>query len=176
MEKKQIENAAYELLQECGFEVNSPVDVIHLAKELGFAVGNIKSKENYEGILLINDEENNLLGSNSSKIIGVDADQDFDKKRFIIAHELGHYKLSYRNQPIFAHRDKHSDQKRSQEEDRYDYFAACLLMPREGFVFEYEKIKSKDLGDVVKDLATIFKVPKESVLRRLQELELVKLA
>ena len=176
MDKRKIEEAAYELLRECGFDLKAPVDVIQLAKTLGFAVGNIKTKDDYEGIMLINENDSNILGSNSNRVIGVDADQDFNKKRFIIAHELGHYKMEYNGQPIFAHRDKHSDTKRCEEEERYDFFAACLLMPKEGFNAEYENIKDENLGDVVKVLSETFKVPKESTIRRLQELEHVRLA
>lgn len=175
MEKQAIERKAYELLRAGNVDLTSPVDVIQLAKNLGFAVGNIVSKENYEGVLLINENDNNILGSNSSRVIGVDAKQDFNKKRFIIAHELGHYTINYNGDPIFARRDRHCETNRSDEENEIDFFAACLLMPKEGFVAEYRKLKEQSEKNIIKKLAELFKVPEESAMRRLQELDLVEL-
>lgn len=176
VEKYLIEAKAYELLREGGLKEDGPVDVVQLAKNLGFAVGNIQSEngeDDLDGFLLINEDDNDIMGSKSNRVIGVNSNRDFDVKRFIVAHELGHYKLGYVDQRIFAMRDnKHG---RSDEENEADFFAACLLMPQEGFRLYYEKAKSEEPERLIKRLSQEFKVPEESVMRRLQELNLVEL-
>ncbi|MGN0734105.1 MAG: ImmA/IrrE family metallo-endopeptidase [Emergencia sp.] len=175
MEKKEIEAKAYELLREGKLNENGPVDVVQLAKNLGFAIVSIRTKEgndDLDGFLLMNEDDNDIMGSKSSRLIGINANRPFDVKRFIVAHELGHYKLTYNNQRTFAMRDgRHG---RSDEENEIDYFAACLLMPKVGFKNYYEVVKNEDNNNVIKSLAEEFKVPMDSVARRLQELELVQ--
>jgi len=50
-------------------------------------------------------------------------------------------------------------------------FANALLMPREMFVSEYQKIKHLQEEDRVKSLAKIFDVPDWAVVNRLRELK-----
>ena len=176
MEKAFIEEKAYELLKQGSFSDDGAVDVVQLAKNLGFAVLNVQSKavtDDLDGFLLINEDDNNILDTKSNRVIGVNVNREFDVKRFIIAHELGHFKLKYAGERIFAMRDsKHG---RSEEENEIDFFAACLLMPRNGFIKSYEDAKNEAPENVIKRLACEFKVPEKGVLRRLQELDLVEL-
>ena len=173
MEKERIEEKAYELLSEADMRDDVPVDVVLLAKKLGFAVGTMSSKNNMDGFLLINEKEQDILGSKSGKVIGVNAGRSFEKKRFIVAHELGHYKLHYNGQSIFAQRD--SNHGRSANENEIDYFAACLLMPADGFTAQYKKVKQENPENVINNLAKIYNVPEDSIARRLEELNLIEL-
>ena len=91
-------------------------------------------------------------------------------KRFIIAHELGHYILHCKDEKIYAHRE--SAHGRSDEENDVDYFAACLLMPANSFKTAFEKTKSISFIEKIKELQRIFDVPFESVVRRIDELGL----
>ena len=175
MEKAFIEEQAYDLLKEGNFSDDGPVDVVQLAKNIGFAVLNVQYKaenDDLDGFLLINEDDNDILNTNSNKVIGVNVNREFNVKRFIIAHELGHFKLKREGQRIFAMREsKHG---RSEEENEIDFFAACLLMPKNGFKKHYEDAKNEDPEKVIKTLSYEFKVPEKSVLRRLYELDLVE--
>lgn len=55
-----------------------------------------------------------------------------------------------------------------------DYFARCLLMPRESFVRQFEKAKAvcRDTS-IISYLVDVFVVPYEQVELRIRELELV---
>ena len=173
MKKNVIELKAYELLDKGNLRKDEPVDIIRLAQNLGFAVGNVESKDDMDGFVIIDNDNDNLLDTKSSRVIGVNANRNFYTKRFIIAHELGHYQLQYNNEKLFARRDKMHG--RSVEENEVDFFAACLLMPGDGFIKYYEDIKVKQPERVIETLAEVFKVSEVSVIRRLQELGLVEL-
>ena len=63
---------------------------------------------------------------------------------------------------------------KNESENAADYFAAALLMPVRSFSSEYQKLKSKNLSEnaICMQLSSIFKVPLESVSRRILELNL----
>ena len=69
--------------------------------------------------------------------------------------------------------DLYSESKKGKdaEENDADYFAAALLMPKESFKRLYDKFKSDGLNDtaIYLQLASIFKVPFDSVPRRISE-------
>ena len=125
------------------------IDVISIAQNLGFEVGNAMIEEDMDGFILINenqgDQENQekLLGIQTDKLIGVNSKRPIEWKRFIIAHELGHYMLDYvgkNNNGMFAHREHKKG--RSERENEIDFFAASLLMPKEKFKKEYIQLKN----------------------------------
>lgn len=168
MMKKDIEKSANELLETSGMKGRIPVNTVKLAQYFGFTVGNATLSDEEDGFILINNKTN-------TRIIGVNRERTAEFKRFIIAHELGHFKMKYNESEykIFAQREKKHG--RNDEENDTDYFAACLLMPREEFKCEYEKQKDKSITSIVRELSEIFRVPEESVLRRLQEVDLISL-
>jgi len=57
------------------------------------------------------------------------------------------------------------------QEEEANYFANCLLMPREMFVEEFLKHKSILEEDRVKILAKAFDVPDWAVINRIRELK-----
>ena len=51
-----------------------------------------------------------------------------------------------------------------------DYFAACLLMPKEQFKVKFKELRMKyNIGDCIIILSDYFKAPLQSVLRRIDE-------
>lgn len=171
MEKNRIEALAYELLKELNYSLENPVDVIEVAKKMDIAVGTAELEDGVDGFLLIDNNDCNLLGSGKSKVIGVNSKREFNEKRFIIAHEIGHYKLNYNNEKQFAFRE--SAHGRNREENDIDYFAACLLMPKDAVIKASNEIKDKNIMEICKLLAVKFSVPVESMLRRLQEVGII---
>ena len=60
---------------------------------------------------------------------------------------------------------------KDEQENEADYFAACILMPQHSFVRHYNQLKERGLGivDIIDNLQAIFKTPRESVKRRIDE-------
>lgn len=171
MEKRLIEQKAQKVINEHIKDLKAPVDVISLAKEMGFVVANAMLTDNTDGFIIVNEDDDNVMQMNTSKLIGVNSSRPLDFKRFIIAHEIGHYVFKEDNK-IFARREnKHG---RSAEENNIDYFSACLLMPSELFKKEFSELSLKDmsLDNIAIRLSTIFVVPLGSVNKRIAELKL----
>ena len=178
MEKESIKKKAYDLLKEYCMVGNVNIDVVRLAKNMGFVVGTLNFKNGEEGFIMINNKTEKILGVKTNKLIGIEDSLDVPKKRFVIAHELGHYVLNYdKNQSIYAMRD--SAHGRNDAENDVDYFAACLLMHEDVFKKEFEKLKQDSADDsddkkykIASQLGKIFTVPELSALRRMDELSL----
>ena len=68
---------------------------------------------------------------------------------------------------------------KEQMNEEADYFARCLLMPKEKFVELFEKIKYVNRGKREADkinpiacLSSLFDVPVKQVIKRIEELDL----
>lgn len=110
--------------------------------------------------------------------------ESFEHRRFVTAHELGHFlfdccgntKYDSRNL-LFDRSYQHpSSQHTTLEEKRADRFAAQLLMPKNLFRIQYVKEAQSELGKllgreyVIDQLAKFFQVKNTSVERRIHEL------
>ena len=79
--------------------------------------------------------------------------------------------MNYNNEKQFAFRE--SEHGRNSQENDIDYFAACLLMPKDAILKESSDIKDKNIMEMSRLLADKFSVPIESMIRRLQEVEII---
>lgn len=168
---KKIEELAQKVLKPYT-DSEGAVGVIKIARDNGFFVAQARLNPPAQGFILINDEAKEILGVDTKKMIVVNSNLDAADRRFVIAHELGHYFIYGQEQSLFAHRD---DKKgKDDEEQNADHFAACLLMPDELFSNAYMNIKEDchDRNAIVMKLATHFQVPLESASRRIKELQL----
>lgn len=172
MEKRMIEEKAKEILKEhhtgTGF-----VDVVEIAKKVGFIIFNALLDDVDDGFIIVSPEEMELFGENGTKFIGFNSDRNIERKRFILAHELGHYFLHYNDKSIlYAMRE---DKKgKNEEEQDVDYFAACLLMPEDAFRNKVEELKNKKCSgrEIIAVLKDFFGVEEVPVTRRIEELKL----
>jgi len=57
------------------------------------------------------------------------------------------------------------------KEAEANYFASCLLMPREMFLSEYDKVEKLNEEERIKVLARIFAVPEWAVVHRISQLK-----
>lgn len=170
MEKKEIENKAKQLLDTYGMNSDRSIDIVFLARNMGFSILNANLDPNEDGFIIVNETLGTLPNVGTNKVIAVNAHRDYEDKRFIIAHELGHY--VFRDEKnIFAHRENRHG--RNENENDLDYFAACLLMPEESFRKAAEERNRTSLSVLVDYLAARFEVPYLSALRRMEELKLV---
>lgn len=147
------------------------VDVIALAQRLGFKIANVLFKgDSLEGFIIIDKKKDKIMGIKTNMLIGVDTRLSVQKKRFLIAHELGHYFLHYRGKNYFAHRE--SKKGKDRHENAADYFAAALLMPQEAFITQYNYFMTlfdNNINNVIISLARWFCVEEDCILRRIKE-------
>ena len=174
IEKEQIEKRASDLLTEINCDAFAYVDVVKLSEKIGFVIGNADLDDSEDGFIIVNPIEE-IPYVKSNKVIGVNSKRSIEDKRFIIAHELGHYLLHYNesDRSIFAKRE--NIRGKSETENEADYFAACLLMPAAAFTREFQKSSASSFAPKVieETLSALFVVPRESVSRRMVELSLV---
>ena len=158
VEKRQkIENIAIEILQNVDMLDKIPVDIIKIANSLGIKVYQCQFKE--QGIC------GAILKEKDKFKIYVKTDDAQVRKRFTVAHELGHFLL---------HKEKLEDEHyddimfrgnlSSEEEEEANYFASCLLMNKESLIKISKFIKNKS------ELAKMFEVSEAAMNIRIGEL------
>lgn len=153
------------------------VDVIEIAKSNGFLVGSANVSDDSDGFIAIDENVGEVFGKPTSKLIVVNANRSIEWKRFIIAHELGHYFLHYVDNAsnyngMYAMRE-HKKGKDDIENDA-DFFAACLLMPRKIFTERFNQLKKEpSVYNIALLLSKEFKVTQLMTERRIKELGLV---
>lgn len=176
MDERMIEQKAIDTIAQINYcDDSEEIDVIQIAKRLGFSVGNAVLQDDVDGFILVQDDAKEILGIETNKLIGVNSKRNLEWKRFIIAHELAHYILhcpEQKTKGMYAHRD-HKKGKGSTENEA-DFFAANLLMPREKFTEKFNELKEKSLDkeDIVLLLTKKFVVTPKMVERRFEELSL----
>ena len=166
MEKKEIERRTSKVLDIA--RANNAiskgcVDVTRLARIFGFDVCETNSLPAFE------DGTITVSADSKQKQILLNRLRSIEFKRFIIAHELAHYFLHYTpNTEIFMRRDDIKG--KTDEEQDADYFAACLLMPKEAFKQDYDMLKeTRTFRGTVLALQSIYGTPAESIERRIRE-------
>lgn len=174
MDKNQIETQATALLTGYGYRPDRDdyVNIVGFVRHFGFVVGNAKLDDTEDGFLAIQTSamaKDGNDGMSNDKIIGVNAKRSLEWKRFIIAHEFAHSVLHYKTGEVYLHRENKKG--KAQEENDADYFAAALLMPKESFKRLFDLLDKAGLNKtaICLQLATIFKVPLDSVSRRIDE-------
>ena len=174
MNHQMLDDKATEVIREYGINPSNGYDIVFLAKSMGFFVATAPLDDGEDGFIIVDGNGNDVLGTGSNKVIVVNSSRNQDVKRFIIAHELGHYVFNGKDKEIFAHREKKRGKYKEKEQD-IDYFAASLLMPKDAFVEKYKHLRDngKNLSERTTILSRIFLAPIESVLRRIEELNLV---
>lgn len=139
MQTNKIKTLVLDIL---GDAYSIPVDVIKIAKQQGAR-------------LVVDDLSSSHLSGfayqkNNEKIIGVNETESDERKRFTIAHELGHLFLhknavNYDQGGIMLFRDGHSSEGTDQREVQANRFAAELLMPEPSIREDLVKEKTFDL-------------------------------
>lgn len=161
MSMDSVRQKADDLLKALGIE-QPPVDVEAIAKALGFMVVPFEFPDNQSGVVFIEGE---------TKAIGVNASHAPTRRRFTVAHELGHYLLGHEDYHAgteFLRRQgapKWADPAYRQEREA-DRFAAELLMP--------SKFLRADLSrpQNLKDLARRYQVSEQAMVIQITDLGL----
>jgi Zn-dependent peptidase ImmA (M78 family) len=184
--QKQIEEAALALLRQAG---RYPASYLDLVEGVGI---DVQAVATYLGIEVVlhdfGDEISGVLLRDGDKAkIGYAERTGFKRRRFTIAHELGHYLLNHQRQGVFIDttekyftlfRDSNSSTGEDFQEREANAFAASLLMPRalllEGMAIinQLEESREEEF-DLVKGLAIRFNVSKLAMSYRLTNLDSV---
>lgn len=177
MNTVKIERSVQDIVNAARYSVNAfPVDVIGIAKGIGFVVGNAVLNEEDNGFIVVKEGAAEVLGVATDKLLGVNSDRSLEWKRFIIARELGHYVLHFKEKGLsglYAHRD--CGREPDELEQEADVFAMNLLLPKESVMKRFEgasQVFETD-AEIVSMLSKCFVVSSSMVEKRLTELELL---
>lgn len=167
----RITRVADEVINRYGI-IDFPVEPTIIARKLNIPIKEVTFKK-HKGYLV----SGGIIKENDELIIYVNSQESMERKRFTIAHELGHYFLNHmdnKGQYVDLHRELTYD--KSVDEVAADEFAACLLMPEEIIKDKYKLLGSlgfsKDM--IINKLAEIFFVSKSAMKHRLENLSLIK--
>lgn len=165
--RPEIERQAKEILLQHGL-YSLPIDPVLLANEIGISVNNAKFADDSWAAMLAKRGE-------VTRIFVEQSDPPY-RKRFSIAHELGHHFLHMQEDGEFV--DKRADMFREREpldgpileerarEIHSNWFAAALLMPEEFVRAEWANNPN------LSRLAKVFNVSEEAMGYRLDSLDL----
>jgi Zn-dependent peptidase ImmA (M78 family) len=172
----KIQELAVKILVDAGL-YKIPIDVKKVCKSLGVNVLSYDLGTEVSGVLVL---------ENDTATIGFNQQQSDPRKRFTIAHELGHFILHRKTQnDVFVDRDfiilyrrgqeKYSDAELLQEQEA-NAFAAAILMPH---ALIEEELKAKNYYstyselDLIEKLAKTFKVSSPAMTFRLNNLSVL---
>jgi len=175
--RQEIENATYRFLEEQN-AVSFPIDVNAIAKKLGFKVERMDfGDEKITGMILVNDNEP-IPNVDTQRFIGINAQLNGERTRFILAHELGHFKLhKEKNMPLLAYRCT-DERNETPEEEEAELYARALLMPRRSIEAAASMYRESDellnvYNTMTEFISRIFKVSEKKAYERLRELALL---
>lgn len=172
--RNEIENIVIKLLEKEP-ELNKPAfDIVsYLINNEKFAIASSPMNDGTTGMLFV-DDNNKIKGTNVNRLILINSllknETDFvQRRRFIIAHEYGHFLLHKNAETQFAHRD--TKEKDSLIEREADFFARCLLMPKATLlnVLNIELVKNMSIEEKISFVARVFNVTKKKANDRLLE-------
>ncbi len=173
MISKFIESQATEVLSELKIK-SIPIQVEKIARKLGLDVVSRDLGSNVSGVLYI---------QNGKGTIGFNPNESPVRRRFTIAHELGHFILHKINNDMFIDkkefklfRNEQSSTGEHRIEQEANAFAAALLMPKDLLIGEIKKYKmdlTDDEDDSISKLAKKFEVSVLAMTYRIDNLNLL---
>lgn len=166
--------SAKQLLSELNITA-PPVNVREVIKSVGISVAEAPNEDDGMSGLILKADDKTLIGLN--------ADHPENRKRFTLAHELGHYKLHSKD--IFVDPENNFSVKyRTKKNGNYDpeeaeanAFAAELLMPEDWVRIDFDTLNKnfKSLGEdfISSTLAKKYEVSDTAMKIRLDNLSLI---
>lgn len=180
-----IERTAQKVLRDAG-ALTIPVDLDRVLRNLNVRVHEEDMDDETAGVLIVKGEQRHVL---------VNKDHSPNRRRFTVAHELGHLVLHddegsggesgermyidrqirvYQRvgEPTSAAYQQEGSQTTIEQEREANFFAACLLMPAHHVTLAAQE---RDLFDEVSvaSLARSFEVSEQAMYIRLQQLQVV---
>lgn len=176
--RKQIRDLVETLLSEHRI-FKGPVPIERIARSLGIEITLDEVDDNLSGFLFRDKKDNRA-------IIGANKSHSLNRRRFTIAHELGHFllhegelvHLDEAPGPFLVNlRDDKSASGEDANEREANLFAAELLMPAKFLRqdLEGERVDLLDGGDLMERLARKYKVSVQALTFRLTNLAYIRL-
>ena len=175
MDQTEIFQKANETLKETNL-LSIPVEIIAIANFYGFPVYELDLKDNLSGLIISGNET--ISNYDTKKIIVVNKSDSFGRKRFTIAHELGHYILDGKPDDCYAHRDTGFY---NQKEKEANIFASAILMPEDDVkktirntASNYGILNKKKYADIfIQEISSRFNVSPAAAEVRLKTLDII---
>ncbi|HEY0395664.1 MAG TPA: ImmA/IrrE family metallo-endopeptidase [Candidatus Elarobacter sp.] len=166
--KKMIEDKARDLLQDA--KAGIPVDLDVIAAHLGVPIRHEFLNGDISGFLFRQD---------SQAAIVVNRRQSKTRRRFTIAHEIGHYLLDHKRDEIhvdraFVLKFRKGMPAGDQDEIQANAFAAALLMPRDALTTDLLSYERNGVIDdtTIQTLADRYGVSIQALLIQLATIDL----
>ena len=126
----------------------APIPIIDIANYYGFIVVEAMLENDESGFLMIDKDGTSINGEKRHKIICINHTDSPLRKRFTIAHELGHFFLEIEGknniENFIVHRE-FAEKVDKQKEREADSFASELLVPTSFLEKELSKLTEADL-------------------------------
>lgn len=176
-EMKKIEEKIKRFFRVYGIVLKPPVDVFEVAGLVGFDVRAAELSQGFDGVVLVNEYAEKIKNFDSNKVIAYNVSNNIQNKKFVVAHELGHYLYEKMNKPekriIIAFRDRtDASYSKNEEEQNIDYCAAAILMPLDSVKDDIKKIgENLSKENLIQFLSDKYRVSPEVAKRRLSEVK-----
>ncbi len=171
-EMLEMEEIISSFFENKDIKLTIPVDIFKVASDLGFDVRGTEFREPLEGILLVNEHVEEIAPFESNKVIAYNCQKDISSKKFIVAHELAHYIMaknkSKDSKVVVAARDHEQSYSEDVDEQRMDYIAASLLVPRDDLIDRFYNNRQQE--GLCEKVASIYNVADELAARRIEEI------
>lgn len=166
MTNNDIEKLAMNILDSNGFNT-VVVDPVKLANSYGIEVKNARFSEG--------DISGMLRKENDKITIYVNSNETIMRKRFTIAHELGHYFLNHLDENDTTIHRKNDFFNIDSRESEANAFAAAILMDQFKVKELYNKLDyiGVPLDKIISKLSSTFRVSRPAVNIRLKKLGLI---
>lgn len=169
-DKIQLELLALKFRQEQGVKFDEPVSVHQMLRNKNIITSFQPLSEGFEGmaIKIPNKEQEARL------FMLVNTSSNYSRQRFTACHEL--YHLLYQKDFTVSYDVDGEDGRKSLEEQAADYFARCLLLPRDGvlsLVPEEERKKDAITLATILKVEQNFRCSRSCLLYRLKEMDLI---
>lgn len=149
-----------------------PVDVTKVAEHYGLLIREQELEDAVSGMLLVKDKR---------AVIGVNRNHHPNRRRFTVAHEVGHYLMHTGESQVFIenlslYRDELSKSGTDVREIEANAFAAELLMPSNALrkAVGAQMIDAFYDETIIRQLALEFGVSAQAMTVRLSKLNLIK--
>ena len=169
-DKIQLELLALKFRQEQGVKFGEPVSVHQMLRNKNIITSFQPLSEGFEGmaIKIPNKEQEARL------FMLVNTSSNYSRQRFTACHEL--YHLLYQKDFTVSYDVDGEDGRKSLDEQAADYFARCLLLPRDGvlsLVPEEERKKDAITLATILKVEQNFRCSRSCLLYRLKEMDLI---
>jgi Zn-dependent peptidase ImmA (M78 family) len=170
--RKRIRQIVDEILNRHGIDA-PPIPIQDIIEQEAITIANRAVEDDVSGFLVL---------TNGKSTIGANKNHPQNRRRFTLAHELGHYflhvnsddrlRVDRRSQVML--RSNLSSEGEDNEEREANLFAAELLMPQSFLRNDWVDLQDTDIESAIQELARKYRVSSEAMQYRLTNLGFIK--